>query len=274
MKRDDFVRFYEEVGARYPEEDIVYRGLRGRLRKRFVQSYLQGIGGNFLDLGCNTGMYLSGAGAEVAVGVDLSPTVLGRARERCKTQSGRTRFHFVAGDVRNLDFLNGIHFDFILCSEVLEHVTEPQAVFHGIGRLLKPGGRALITTPNYRKDRPTWVRMSLLKSYDVAGEYYYHTAYRPEELRKMCADEGMNCLECGTLEWEVKYAAKLPALVFRMVRWCNGRTMRSCLVDETNQRLYDSLTLMCYYFGHFTGLERLFRTFIKEGVRSYILMGK
>lgn len=274
IKRDDFARFYEEVGAKYPEEDIVYRGLRGRLRKEFVLSFLEGIRGSILDIGCNTGMYLKYVRSETAVGVDLSTSALSRARDRCSISDERTRYHFIAGDIRRLDFLRGTGFDFILCSEVLEHVTEPAAVFEGIERLLKPGGRALITTPNYREEKPTWVRMSLLKSYGVEGEYYYHTAYRPEELQKMCAEAGLNCMECGTLEWEVKYAAKVPALVFMAVRWFNRKTMKSAKFDERNQRIYDSFTLFCYQLGQLSRLEGLIRPFIKEGVRSYILMGK
>ncbi len=38
-------------------------------------------------------------------------------------------------------------FDFILCTEVLEHATSPQHVIHEMWRVLKPGGFALVTTP-------------------------------------------------------------------------------------------------------------------------------
>jgi SAM-dependent methyltransferase len=38
-------------------------------------------------------------------------------------------------------------FDFILCSEVLEHVADWDRGFHNLATLLKPGGRALLTCP-------------------------------------------------------------------------------------------------------------------------------
>jgi SAM-dependent methyltransferase len=38
-------------------------------------------------------------------------------------------------------------FDAILCTEVLEHVVEPVAVVQEFSRLLKPGGRLWLTTP-------------------------------------------------------------------------------------------------------------------------------
>jgi SAM-dependent methyltransferase len=38
-------------------------------------------------------------------------------------------------------------FDFLLCTEVIEHVADLRAAFANFGRLLGPGGRALITAP-------------------------------------------------------------------------------------------------------------------------------
>jgi SAM-dependent methyltransferase len=39
--------------------------------------------------------------------------------------------------------------DSILCTEVLEHVPDPRAVWNEFARLLKPGGKVLLTTPMY-----------------------------------------------------------------------------------------------------------------------------
>ena len=59
----------------------------------------------------------------------------------------------------NVDFLGEIDgalpaalsarsFDFIVCTEVLEHVADWPAAFSNLARLLKPGGRLLITCPH------------------------------------------------------------------------------------------------------------------------------
>jgi SAM-dependent methyltransferase len=38
-------------------------------------------------------------------------------------------------------------FDTVLCTQVLEHVPDPAAVLHEIGRVLRPGGRLILTAP-------------------------------------------------------------------------------------------------------------------------------
>jgi 2-polyprenyl-3-methyl-5-hydroxy-6-metoxy-1,4-benzoquinol methylase len=54
---------------------------------------------------------------------------------------------FVKGEVDKLD-LPAASFDRVICTEVLEHVVDPDAVLAAIARLLRPDGVAAITVPN------------------------------------------------------------------------------------------------------------------------------
>ena len=272
-KRDDFIRFYEEVGANYPEEKVVYAGLRGRLRKEFIALYLEDAKGSFLDIGCNAGTYFDFMKGDRVVGIDLSFSILRKARERSKSLVKSNRYDFLVGDAQVLNFLRPNQFDLILCSEVLEHLLEPQKVFAGIANLLKPGGKALITTPNYRNQKPTWVPLAGLKSF-VEGDTYYHTAYRPEELMEMALQEDLRIMESGTLEWQIKYAAKLPALKYVVYRFLNRHLFKSEGFDRLNFIFYEKSTLAIYWLARKTGLEQLFKRYVKEGVRSYIYVQK
>ena len=52
----------------------------------------------------------------------------------------------VRGDICRLPFPDA-DFDFVLCTEVLEHVADPWLAVREIRRVLKPGGVALMTSP-------------------------------------------------------------------------------------------------------------------------------
>lgn len=51
----------------------------------------------------------------------------------------------VVADAHNLPFKDG-SFEVVVCSEMLEHADDPQKVIDEIGRVLKPGGLAVLTT--------------------------------------------------------------------------------------------------------------------------------
>lgn len=52
----------------------------------------------------------------------------------------------VQGDAERLPFADGT-FDAVICAELLEHVFDPRQVVREIRRVLRPGGRVLITVP-------------------------------------------------------------------------------------------------------------------------------
>ena len=266
-------KFYEEVGEKYPEEEIVYHTLRGRLRKKFVLNFVRRAKGRFLDAGCNTGIYLREYRNGDAIGVDLAHSVLKKARQRLHGNHSN-RVFFVVGSAENLSFLKRNSVDSYLCSEVLEHVFHPQLVFDGIAHVLCPGGRALVTTPNYRKSKPEWIQTGELKNFQIDGDEYFHTAYRPEEMAAMAEKAGLRVLQQGTLEWEIKYATKIPVLILWSIRWMNRHFFKNPKVESWNLNLFEKLSNLFYEIGHSTRLEILFHLFIKEGVRSYVILTK
>jgi 2-polyprenyl-3-methyl-5-hydroxy-6-metoxy-1,4-benzoquinol methylase len=261
--------FYEQVGEKYPEEEEVYHTLRGELRKTFVLSFLADMHGSLLDVGCNRGMYLSLYKNGPCFGMDLSRAVLKKARHQ------QAIYYFVA-DAERLQAVQAERFDNVLCSEVLEHCLHPEKIFSGIAHVLKPGGRGLVTTPNYTRYRPQWISLGSLQQYQVSSdcdEGYFHTAYRAEELRELARAAGLNVLAAGTFEKEVKYAAKLPAALLLTVRLCN-RVIKSKRLERWNENLFNRFTNGVYYLARLTGIHVLIMPLIKEGVRTYIWLEK
>jgi len=261
--------FYEEVGDKYPEEEIVYNTLRGMLRKKFVTAYLKKFNGSLLDIGSNTGMYLDGYEGGERFGVDLSWNVL-------KKNNNINSKHLTVADAERLQCFKAGAFDNVLCSEVLEHCLNPEKVFDSISHVLNTNGFALLTTPNYRRTRPEWIGLGSLPQYGISidcEDGYFHTAYRPEELSAFAKRAGLNIIELGTLEKDVKYAAKVPAAIFIVGNFFN-RFLKSQRFYQMNKDLFMSLTNIIYDICRITGLEKILLRFVKEGVRSYILMKK
>ncbi len=259
-------KFYDQVGELYPEEEEVYRTLRGRLRKKFVLAWLEKQSGALLEIGTNRGMYLQHYHGP-RFGVDLSLGVLRRAHRQKPV-------FFVVADAERLFCFKAGSFDRVLCSEMIEHVFHPQRVFASMAHVLKPGGEALLTTPNYRGERPTWVELGAMIGYGVKGDWrekYFHTAYRPEELVVLAAEAGFQVVDAGTLEKEVKYAAKIPAALLLLGRRLN-RLLKSKRFGQWNEDFFQRFSLFIYYIAHYSLLEKLLLLFVREGVRSYIIV--
>ena len=111
---------------------------RHRAAYRFAE---QRVGsGRVLDLGCGSGYgshELTEEGVH-AVGIDR---VLPDPEHR-----GRG-VHFLRGDLRSLALQKGA-FDLLVSFQVIEHLEDARPYLHGIENMLRPGGVALITTPN------------------------------------------------------------------------------------------------------------------------------
>jgi SAM-dependent methyltransferase len=100
-------------------------------------------GERVLDLGCGTGRFVAAlrdAGAD-AVGVELAETALRRARANAPGADLR----LVEPD-GSLPLDHG-SVDLVWCSEVLEHVADTEHLLLEVRRVLRPGGRLLVTVP-------------------------------------------------------------------------------------------------------------------------------
>lgn len=95
-----------------------------------------------VELGCGAGDVLQGLMAGDRYGIDLSPWVLQQARQLAPDVSG-----FVQADAERLPVASGAA-DRVICTEVLEHVMNPDAVLREMRRVLKDDGLAVASIPN------------------------------------------------------------------------------------------------------------------------------
>jgi SAM-dependent methyltransferase len=115
---------------------------------------------NILDFGCGTG-WLSHLLSKYGnvTGIDISEKAIELASQKYKG------IHFVSFDASSKAFekIKETTFDFIVSSEVIEHVQDQQEYFNNMMQLLKPNGFLILTTPNgqwkknyFYKDRSNW----------------------------------------------------------------------------------------------------------------------
>ena len=117
-----------------------------------------------LDVGCGpgltSGLWLKEHGASY-VGVDISEPAIEEARSHGLDAR-------LIEDATSLPFEDN-SFDVVVCTEVLEHLFEPQAAVTEMLRVLRPGGHLIATVPNVAYWRR---RVDLVMGvWDPAGDY-------------------------------------------------------------------------------------------------------
>lgn len=122
--------------------------------------------GSLLDVGCGDGFIsnlLSESGFQV-IGIDTEKTAIRMAREKCLSATF---------EVNNIFNMNG-QFDYLIASEIIEHVATPECFFRKIRNMFKV--EALITTPKinyYKKIDPHHVQEYNIYEFESLLEKYF-----------------------------------------------------------------------------------------------------
>lgn len=207
--REKCERLYEKYYSGRKFHDALYRDL--------IQKYLT-PGGRLLDAGC--GRYLKfskewAARAEV-VGIDLESTL--------ETSNVGSPYG-VRGDLNHLPFASG-YFDLIISRHVVEHLEEPPRVFREFHRVLKPGGKVILLTPNKwdyisviaALTPYSWHRALVSRIFQVSEDDVYPTLYRANTLSKIKKElqsAGLNERELQAINHYPAYLMVSPVL-FRL----------------------------------------------------------
>jgi 2-polyprenyl-6-hydroxyphenyl methylase/3-demethylubiquinone-9 3-methyltransferase len=138
-------------------------------------------GRTLLDAGCGTGLFSRAAaqrGARVT-SLDVGERLLEQVSRKADTER-------VVGDVASLPFDDG-RFDYVVCTEVIEHTMEPRRAVAELARVLAPGGTLVLTTPNRVWHPAIWLATKLgLRPYEGI-ENWVHFG----DLRRWLAQDGI-----------------------------------------------------------------------------------
>jgi len=207
--RDKCEQIYRKYYGGRKFHDSIYRDL---IRKHLAP------GARVLDAGCGRYLRFSKELSDTAsvVGIDLDSVL--------ETDNRSTPFA-VRGDVGRLPFPSG-HFDMVISRSVIEHLEDPSRVFQEFSRVLRPGGKAVLITPN-KYDYVSVIaaitpykvhRLLVSKIFQVPEDDIFPTLYRANTLsaiRKRLTFAGFVQKELDTINHYPAYLMFSPML-FRL----------------------------------------------------------
>lgn len=159
---------------------------------------------NILDLGCGTGLF----GEEVRtikdkmVGVDLSPRMIERARERGIYDQ------LIVGDL--LDYLTEIkpnEFDIAAATDVFNYVGNLSPVFEQLARVLPAGGLFLFSL----EAAPNSINGFVL---DMTGRYQHSQQY----IEGLCNQFGFDCLSYSESTLRMERGKPVEGLLYLLIK--------------------------------------------------------
>ncbi len=115
---------------------------------------------NILDVGCGNGVisrHLGQLGYKV-LGIDLSEKSINRAKQL--TNLPNVQFQNKSAE-QLVD--EGQRYDVVICSEVLEHLSNPGALLSVLYSTLAPNGKLIITVPNGKGPREVLVTKPVIR---------------------------------------------------------------------------------------------------------------
>lgn len=209
---------YDEIPPGYYFKAMISGGPIQRFwhREKF-QKVAESIrdGEDVLDIGCGPGSFLHILANQYpnvkAVGTDLASGQIDFARENIASQFQGERVQFVTleSGLRPLPFADG-SFDKVTCIEVIEHI-HPMLGNHLMreaARVLKPGGKLIVTTPNYRSFWPL-IEKVLERLSSVKYHEQHISKFTPNSLVKFVEVAGFEVQNLDTIFVAAPFLAPL-----------------------------------------------------------------
>jgi 2-polyprenyl-3-methyl-5-hydroxy-6-metoxy-1,4-benzoquinol methylase len=168
-----------------------------------------------LDVGCGSGAFTIGAARRGYDAVGLSWDARNQAVATRRAEILRaSKIEFPIGDARELDRRTELHgrFDVVLCLENIEHIIDDKKLVSDLYTCLKPGGRLLLTTPNYFYRPVTAADRGPFRDIEDGG--HVRRGYSPAMLCELCDHAGFRIEEIGYIS---HYFSQLATRLIRVL---------------------------------------------------------
>lgn len=141
------------------------------IHQRLLKAYIAAkplVAGNLLEVGCGEGRGVGVLLEQVASyhGVDK----IGKVIENLRTEFPQATFEQTI--IPPLDTLDSNAYDTVVSFQVIEHIEDDRFFLEEIYRVLKPGGKAIISTPNIK--------------HTLSRNPWHIREYTPDQLKVLC----------------------------------------------------------------------------------------
>lgn len=208
--------------------------------------YLKGL---VIELGCGTGYGLKilAPYCDWIAGVDKFVPDSKRINSKCA---------FFKSHLPQLTNIGNDSFDTIICFQVIEHIEADATLINEIYRILKPGGRAVLTTPNrlmsltrnphhIREYTPGTMEKLVaanFEKYDIKGVYGNSLVMQYFEANKMNV-QNFRRFDIFNLQY------RLPSVLWK-IPYNLANNINRLLLYQQNSRICNNISWYDYYLDH------------------------
>lgn len=212
---DELGELYRDRVFTMPGNNQYYEDDRGNLaaarsRRRWIEQSVDS--GRLLDVGCGFGHFLAVLDRDRwdARGIDLSPHVIGQARQRFDVRCEARSLVDMPAEWRG-------RYDVVTMWDVIEHLPDPAAALRTAASLLRPGGRLFLGTP----DISAPVARLLGRRWHYIDPMQHLCLFSRKSLALLCEGAGLGVRRhrtfgrfytIGYLMFRVGYCYRLPGL--------------------------------------------------------------
>ncbi len=185
-----------------------------------------------LEIACGRGDFASWCATlpqppALLVAADFSGVAVRLARER---STPGARAAFFQADAQAIGLASAA-FDTVICCETLEHLHDPVAAVGELSRVLRPGGRLFLTTPNYLGPMGAYRGYLRLtgRRYSEEGQPVNRFLMAPR-MRRWIRRAGLEIVESETTGHYLPWPGRAPILLRERSRLLSPFGLHSLMV--------------------------------------------